>query len=135
MMAYTAMLLVLFQAQPAVSAATTSTELPNECTTTQVVLQNAPAPCSGLLWSTAQSREAALCAQVRVPQIEADLKRIKDIAQIQHNQNERNTVFRDNVIQQLLEQRAKSEDTQVVDLLFAYSLGLATGVVVVVLVK
>lgn len=91
------------------------------------------APCTGVLWSLAQTREALKCAEVRVPMLEADLKRVSDLSQVQQLQAQRNIEFRDKVIDQLLQTPRQSVSTfsDEVELLIVFSLGLASGALIV----
>ena len=75
------------------------------------------------------------CAEVRVPLIEADLKRASDLSQVQQLQAQRNIEFRDKVIDQLLKSRANANNSDTLTLLAAFALGTASGALIVVLVK
>ena len=44
------------------------------CEGSRVVLESAPAPCTGILISEQMSRKALSCRQVDVPQLKADLE-------------------------------------------------------------
>ena len=112
-----------------------SGEIEPLCVETRKLAAGVPAPCTGLLWSPAHAREAIKCAEVRVPMLEADLKRATDLCQVQQLQAQRNIEFRDKIIDQMLHQRAKVQDDAALSLLMAFALGTATGVLTVVLVK
>jgi hypothetical protein len=112
-----------------------SGEIEPLCVETRKLAAGGVAPCTGILWSPAQTREALKCAEVRVPMLEADLKRATDLCQVQQLQAQRNIEFRDKIIDQMLQQRVKTQDDDALSLLVAFALGTATGVLTVVLVK
>jgi hypothetical protein len=114
-----------------------SGEIEPLCVETRKLAAGVPAPCTGLLWSPAQSREALKCAEVRVPMLEADLKRVSDLSQVQQLQAQRNIEFRDKIIDQLMRtpKPAPDADSIELELLTAFSLGLASGALIVVLVQ
>jgi hypothetical protein len=114
-----------------------SGEIEPLCAETRKLAAGGVAPCTGILWSQAQTREAIKCAEVRVPLLEADLKRVSDLSQVQQLQAQRNIEFRDKVIEQLMRTPANAPeaDSKELELLMAYSLGLASGVILVVLLK
>jgi hypothetical protein len=114
-----------------------SGEIEPLCVETRKLAAGVLAPCTGLLWSPAQSREALKCAEVRVPMLEADLKRVSDLSQVQQLQAQRNIEFRDKIIDQLMRtpKSAPEADSIELELLTAFSLGLASGALIVVLVQ
>jgi hypothetical protein len=69
--------------------------------------------------------------------LEADLKRVSDLSQVQQLQAQRNIEFRDKIIDQLMRtpKPAPEADSIELELLTAFSLGLASGALIVVLVQ
>lgn len=122
-------LLGLMQPEPGLFA--------NMCVESRPLLAGTPAPCTGLLISEQQAKDASLCVHVTVPQCQADLKRMTDLSSIMQASLRSQVEYRDKLIDQLIQK--KSPETSTSDVMWVSSamfvLGLTAGAAVVGLYK
>lgn len=97
------------------------------CVKMTALVAGQTAPCAGILWSEDQTRAAVICKDVSLPTLEAELKLVRNIADIRERQHRVEVNSRNVVIKQMIDNWPKPVNADAWQIVASVLGGVITG--------